>query len=436
MIANQQLRDLVDELGKAADARQANRDLRDRYYEGDVQLARLGVNIPPELNRFRTVINFPRIYIDALEERMDIEGFRLAGQEQTSDELWSVWQANNLDDESHLTHLEALIQKRAYVVVGPSDDSEFPVITAHPAEGWEVRVDPVTRRLTVAFQKWVDAEETARACLYLPEKTVSLVEEYGQWAVEDEFVHALGVVPVVPMVNRARLGDTRGRSEMSDVLALTDAAARALTNLQMAGETLALPQRFVLGASQEDFVDADGNRVPKWQAYFNNLFAMENQEAKVLQLPGADLRNFHETINTYATAVSAVTGLPPHYLGLTSDNPASADAIRSSESRLVKKVERKNRAFGESWERALRIALLLMGRDVNAERIETVWRDPSTPTTAQMVDAVAKLRAAGADGRPLVSDDTGRAMIGMSAEARKREAELLRDPTMAASGLE
>jgi hypothetical protein len=95
---------------------------------------------------------------------------------------------------------------------------------------------------------------------------------------------------------------------------------------------------------------------------------------------------------------AAYTGLPPQYLSTSSDNPASAEAIKSSESRLVKKTERKNKIFGGAWEQAMRVAYMVSkGGEVPPDmfRLETVWRDPSTPTYAAKADAAVKLYANG-----------------------------------------
>jgi hypothetical protein len=98
-------------------------------------------------------------------------------------------------------------------------------------------------------------------------------------------------------------------------------------------------------------------------------------------------------VNHYARLVSALTGLPPHYLGFSTDNPASADAIRSSEARLVKRAERKHRLFGGSWESVMRLYLRFRDGavDERAASLETRWRDPATPTYAAKADAVTKL---------------------------------------------
>src|SRR5919108_1826804 len=92
----------------------------DAYYEGTQPLSYMAPELVVELNdRIRqVVINWPRLVVDSLEERLDVEGFRLAGEAEADGRLWEWWQANDLDEESQLGHLDALTMRRAFVIVG------------------------------------------------------------------------------------------------------------------------------------------------------------------------------------------------------------------------------------------------------------------------------------------------------------------------------
>ncbi|OLT27754.1 hypothetical protein BJF83_17365 [Nocardiopsis sp. CNR-923] len=362
------------------------------YYDGSRRLEALGLALPPELEDLATVINWPGMYVDAIEERLDVEGFRLGGQDQADDELWGWWQANNLDEESGMGHLDALVHGKAYTCVGyPDSADDAPVITVESSRYMAATLDPRTRRVSEAVRLWDDSEVgiPQRATLYLPHANVYWRRDrYEGWIEDDRDDHNLGETLVGLLVNRQRLAKRTGTTEMRDVMDLTDAACRSITNLQGAQELLAVPQRFVTGATEGDFVDENGDPIPAWEAYLGRLQALMNENAKVFQLDGADLRNFTEVLRMYAQLGSGLTGLPAHYWGFTSDNPASADAIRSSESRLVKKSERKQRGFGGGWEQTQRLGMLVAGRDPrDAARLETVWRDPATPTYAARADA-------------------------------------------------
>jgi SPP1 Gp6-like portal protein len=427
--------DVLHDLRRRMQSRAGQVRRLDAYYDGAQRLAALGLGLPPEMRRLQVVVNWPRLVIDSLEERLDIEGFRLASTADTDARLWSWWQANNLDEESSLAHLEALVAGRAFLTVGPNEDTpEVPVITPESARSMVADIDPRTRAVRAALRLYNAPElggSPRSATLYLPNRTVYYergTSSTRDWRPVDVIDHQLGQVPVVPLVNRARLADRDGRSEMADVIGLTDAACRTLTNLQGAQELLAVPQRYVLGATREDFVDEHGNPVPAWEAYIGRILALGDPDTKVGQFASADLRNFTEVINAYARLVSALSGLPPHFLGLVSENPASADAIRSAEARLVKRAERRARAFSGAWEQAMRLGMLIVDGELPADaaRLEAVWRDPSTPTYAAKADAVTKLVAAGILPASVAWEE-----LGYTAEKRRQLADAASDDPIA-----
>ncbi|PZG20640.1 hypothetical protein C1J01_08885 [Nonomuraea aridisoli] len=402
-------------------------DTLDGYYEGERRLQALGLALPPELEQLATVINWPGMYVDSLEERLDIEGFRLGGSTRTDERLWDWWQANDLDEESGLLHLEKLITGGGFITVGsPDARSDPPVMTVESPRYMTAVTDPRTRRVIASARLYSDDEDgtpATHATLYLENRTVHYRRRDGQWEEDKADDHKLGVSLVVPVANRQRIRNRAGHTEMRDIMGLTDAACRSLTNLQGAQELLSVPQRYVLGASEDDFKDQDGNPIPAWQAYLGRFLTLMNDQAKVGQFPAADLRNFTEVLNWYARAVSAMTGMPAHYLGFTSDQPASADAIRSSEARFVKRAERQIRSLSGPWEAAQRRAMLVKGLDPNdAVRLETVWRDPATPTFAAKADAIVKLVQAG-----LLPREAAWEQMGWGPEYRRRLRQLSDD---------
>ncbi|MBF6063025.1 phage portal protein [Nocardia terpenica] len=406
-----------------------NRTRLEAYHQGAKRLDALGVSLPPEVRVLEIVANWPRLVVESVEERLDVEGFRLAGQDGTDETLWGWWQARNLDNESSMGHTEALVQGRACTIVGPPASGDAPAITVHSTKGMAVHVDPLTGEPTEAVRLYRDIDETDSAAHYLPDRTQYYHRGSGGWVAGATVVHRLGMVPVTPIVNRGRLDDRFGETEMTDVISLTDACARTLTNLQVSQELVSLPQKWVMGATAADFVDKNGQVVPRWQAYIGHMLAIGNKDAKAGQFAGADLRNFSEVVNLYARLVGALSGLPPHFLGFSSDNPSSAEAIKSSETRLVKRAERKQRAFGQGWERTMQVAMRLGGLG-GGERLETVWRNPATPTDAAKADAAVKLVQAG-----ILPVDMALEMMGFTSEQRRRAAELRTDPMLAAVGL-
>ena len=414
----------------------------DAYYEGDRRLKRLGLAVPPELEQFVTMVNWPRVTVDSIEQRCDVEGFRLPGAESADDDLWGIWQASDLDEESQMGHLDALALGRSYICVGTRDEDDpepnVPLVTVESPLEMVHEQDPRTRVVTAALRRppLSVLDRSTQATLYLPDVTIWLERDASAgWQELDRDEHGLGVVPIVPLTNRSRLMRRQGLSEIEDVITLTDAACRALTNAQVATEVLAVPQRYVLGASPKDFVDKDGQPLTAWETYFGAVWALQNGDAKVGQFQAADLQNFERIVNHYANLVSGLSGLPTRFYGQYTTNPPSEGSIIADETRLIMNAYRKHRAWGGAWERAMRIARRIIDGDWNPDlaRMETLWRSPETPTRAQQADATVKLVQAKILPIEAAWEDLGYSATRREQLRRMREAELAADPLTAAA---
>src|SRR5690606_364083 len=294
-----------------------------------------------------------------------VEGFRVAGEPRGSEELWRIWQANDLDEISQQAHLEALVTGRSFVIVGPNaEDRATPLITVeHPSQVTVMR-DPGTRRVTAAVKRWCDDDDVLNVTLYLPDETRYYRKPANDLVLDRTVRHGWGMVPVVPMVNRPRMLCPDGVSELVDVIPIADAANKMATDMMIAAEFHAMPRRAWFGMSEEDFADEHGNPVSVWSRIAGREWATQlrkGDEADVVQFNEADLRNFHESIKLLAQVASQVLALPPHYMGFATTNPPSADAIRSAEAQLVKRCERKQSIFGGAWEQVMRIAARIAG---------------------------------------------------------------------------
>jgi len=379
--------------------------LMDSYYEGSQPLSYLAPEIQAELSdRMRQlVINWPQLVVDALDERLDVEGFRYADSETTADDLWGVWQANDMDEGSQQAHVDALALKRSYAIVGRNEgDDANPIVTAESALEVFAERDPRTRQVMAAIKRWDEPAPAGSApvkwaTLYLPSMRCTFEQQKGAWVEVDRDEHKLGQVLVVPLANRPRLRHLDGTSELRSVIPISDAACKIASDMMVSAEFHAMPRRWATGMSRDDFADENGQPLGAMSSLAGRLWANESTEVKFGQFQEAQLSNFHETINVLARLVAALTGLPPAFLGLATDQPPSADAIRASEARLVKRAERRQRAFGEAWERVMRLVLLVRDGELDprTRKLETVWRDPATPTYAQKADAVVKLHSSG-----------------------------------------
>lgn len=385
----------------------------DAYYDGEQRLEQLGLAVPDDLRQFVTIVAWPGTQVDSIVERCQVEGFRLPGEPEADKGLWELWQFNDLDSQSPMARIDSQVFGRGYYCVGTNDDDgDFPLVTVESplqmSHEWSNR----DRRVTSAARFYVDEDgpkKARKSTLYMDGVTTWLVREGRGWEIEDRDEHGYPV-PVVPLINQQRTHNRYGRSQMGRVITLTDAAARALTNAQVATEVMALPQRWAAGMTQADFKDpVTGEAVTAWEAYFGSVWATGNQEAKFGQFSAAQLDNFTKIVNHYAQLVAGVTGLPMRFLGQLSDNPPSADGIRADEARLVKTCEMKNAAEGGALEQVMRLVRQFQTGDTDRSlmSMETLFRNPATPTVAQAADAATKLFQSGIISRRQARRDMG-----------------------------
>lgn len=383
----------------------------DRYYSGRQPLAFLSPEAKTALgNRFGVMAsNIPRLAVTALAERLRITGFSDAG-------LWPDWLRNDLDQTSGVAHREALLMGDSFVIVW-ADRFGRPSVSVESAKQVAVITDPGTRQIVAGLKRWEEKPANrTHAVVYLPDRIVRLVaEQVGTvtptaFKVVDEIANPLGVVPVVNLRNTDRILGDFGGSEIDDLKPLVDSLNKSLADMMVTSEYVGRPRRWATGIelTEEPVLDENGdpvldeddqpvmtetNPIPEG----HRAMISENHEAKFGQLNAADLGGYEASVRVILGQIMAVSTLPAHYVGVFSDNPASADALRAAEASLTARAEARQATFGRSWEQVAKLMIAVRdGRDPNLiDDIRVHWADAATRSVAQEADAVVKLYQAG-----------------------------------------
>ena len=282
-------------------------DEKARYYDGQQKLKDLGISLPPQMRLINTVLGWPGTVVDALEERLDFEGW-------DSKELDLTFQTNDLDVSSSTAHLDALIFGTSFITVTSGREGEPDVVVSVVSPNdMVVTRDNRTGRVIEACQ-YIDGEDGERAVLYREMDTVWLYEQSGEWRVDRVDDHELGRVPVAQFVNRPRASKTNGRSEITPaVRSLTDSAMRTLVGAEVAREFYAVPQRYLMGAPESFFLDEDGNPRGAWDAMMGKILAIERDEETgdvptVGSFAANSMSPFFEQLRELAKQVAAEIG--------------------------------------------------------------------------------------------------------------------------------
>lgn len=401
------------------------------YYNGTQTLPFLDPKMRKELGSrmLEVIVNFPRLIVDSLEERLDVVGFRLARDLPADETLWRIWQTNGLDEASQQAHIDALVFGRSFVMVGAPATGTMPVITIESPLQVTITRDPASGQVLAALKQWQDADGYTNASVVTAStqdtyRSASATDAYGagipasSWQLVDSQTNPLGRVPVVALVNRPRVGAPNGVSELADAIPMVDAICLLVTNMLVAAEYYAMPRRYITGLAPsltgltndqaEDIAMAVHRAFESSRA--SKLWVAPSPETKFGQFDEAELTGMTAAIDTLVKQLAAIAALPPHYVGLSAQSaPASAEAIRSAEASLVTRARRRQRVWGGSWEDVMRLAMHVMQGTPPAgmDELETVWADPETRTVAQAADAAVKLYTAGIIDRRAALEDLG-----------------------------
>lgn len=365
--------------------------------------------------------NWCDLVVDAVEERLNVEGFRLGSSPAGDDKAWSIWQANGLDAMSQIAHTEGLINGIVYALVDPfiTVNGEPRITIEHPSQTTVVTAPSDPRERIAALKMWDDEFGQHFATLFLPEVVHKYQRDGGKWVPRDgepELENPFGRVPVVQLANRPRLLKD-GVSEIHKVMPVQDAINKEIADMLVASEFSAFFQRWATGI--EIPRDEQGNQLEPFKVSVDRLFVAENPDAKFGTLQSSDLSNYVKVIEMLVQHVASQTRTPPHYFYLSGEFP-SGESIKSAETGLVAKTRRKMRFFGEAWEEVIRLAFAAKGRSKRGlSSIETIWADPESRTESEMVDAAVKRQAIGVPNRQL-QEDVGYSQVQIERFAQMR----------------
>lgn len=128
---------------------------------------------------------------------------------------------------------------------------------------------------------------------------------------------------------------------------ITDSAIRTLKRSEISAEFFSFPQKYVVGTS------AESDPLDKWKATVSSLIEITKDEEgdvpKFGQFQQQSMGPHVDQLRMFAGLFAGETGLTIDDLGFPSDNPASAEAIKSAHENLRLIARKAQRTFGTAF---------------------------------------------------------------------------------------
>lgn len=428
----------LDELVAQWRAKRPRNNLRAGFYDmKNATRHLLSANAPAEVKRRRYVLGWSSIAVDKLNRRCNLDGFYDPnGYDLGSLGLGELERENRLRGDLSQGGVSALIHAVSWLVTvfGDTSRGEPDVLIlprdAKTATGlWDVRRRGLSAFLSITG--FDDQGEPSAMTMYLWGLNIDMGREGGAWRVLDRSEHIYGM-PVDPMRYQPRLDRPFGRSRITrSVMSIHEQAIGVMARADVNGIAYSLPRYALLGATEQAFQNADGSPKPTWQAAWDAIWAIGDDEDLVRAqnpLARADIKQFHgqspEPQNAHlrmlAQLMTGETGIPVGEFGITTDsNPMSAEALQVTKDDLIAEAEQTTDGWTPDVSAAATRAVRMMNRgDVPDDlQVMPVWRNPMYVSRAAAADAGSKVL----DKFPWLADtEVGLELAGLSPSQIRR----------------
>jgi hypothetical protein len=381
--------------------------LCEQYYKGEQAIKNLRIAVPKELEgHLCTLVGWAAMAVDPYVERLNVDCFRQVSATDGDEYLMAMMEANSFESQQSLAYTDALAMGPSYWVVGsPANRGDAPVITVESPLNTAVLWDLRGTSPRAMMQEYWSEDGRRRGALLVPGKTVHLAQnDKGEWVVSGRDEHGFDFVPVVRMANRPRTNSRDGASEITPALrSIIDDACRTLLDLGVARELYSVPQKILLGASEDAFQRSDGSLASSWESYISKFPVIERDDTGALpeihQLQAYDPSVFTKILDWFASSAAGIVAARPQDLGLyTQGNPPSAEAGLVADDSRNRRTKRMQRQFTGPLIEVAKMAVRFDNRGslpAEYERIAADWSPIEMFSPSLAADALSKEVAAG-----------------------------------------
>lgn len=310
------------------------------FYEMKERTQDFNISTPPGLRGFSSVLGWSAKAVDSLADRLDAIGF-----EYDNFDFEQIYAMNNRDVLFDSAILGALISSCDFIYISADDDG-FPRLQVIDGANATGLVDPITGMLTEGYAVLKRSEdgEILQEAYFEPGRTTVYDREHKVQHIQDNKAPYPLLVPIIFRPDAIR---PFGHSRISRACMNIQASAiRTVKRSEISAEFYSFPQKYILG------MNPDAETLDKWQASMSSLLRIDMDDdgnsPTVGQFTQQNMEPHISQLRMFASLFAGETGLTLDDLGFTTDNPASAEAIKAAHDtmRLTARKAQKTFATG------------------------------------------------------------------------------------------
>lgn len=398
-------RDALEELLHVYNATRARNEKLERYYEGDVMARDVGIDILPANADIHVDLScdWAKKAVKSLSNLVRFDGFVF--QDGNSDEGLSRALAES-GFASAFSRNRVGVFKKGCMFATVNSVGGHARVRFHSADSGAAVMDVGRERIgkgfviaDASFTPWSPRNlEPTQVNLLLPGRRVAIYrDDRSQWHAEPvrtpddrPMMEALVYSPT----DTKPMGSSRISKQVID---LVDDVLRVRLAIVLSTAFYSVPLRAILGLSDAMYDKLANSR---WGTYLNPMLLATSNKGQVpelKQLPSNSPEALIRLIEADAKLFAGATGVPLNSLGITFDNPSSAEAISEAKRDLVEEAEDVIAGLQESMRN---IALMCMAVESNTttdglsdaqKGVMAKFENPAMPSVASRTDAAMKI---------------------------------------------
>lgn len=311
---------------------------RYKYYEMKNTVRDFGISTPPQLALWFNSLGWCSKAVDSLADRLIFRKF-----ENDVFDINQIYQMNNSDVLISSAITSALIASCSFISISGDKDG-FPRMEVIGADDATGVLDHTTNMLLEGYAvlKRDEYDNPVLEAYYTKDYTAY----YENGKLLTYFDNPAPYALLVPLINRPDYKRPFGHSRISRAcISIMSSVIRTMKRSEISAEFYSFPQKYILGLS-----DSASKELNKWRATMSSLLDLGRDEdgdlPQVGQFEAASMSPHIEQLRMFAALFAGETGLTLDDLGIVSDNPSSAEAIKASHENLRMIARKGQRDFG------------------------------------------------------------------------------------------